>query len=144
MNPCRLFLSHEALDAWVGSERAVVDGDALEDKQMGQRFTLREGLRFLTEVTGQPDAHGLIGKVKDMEQLAAIGGEHMADSVIVGDNAYQVQQGFVGVALLATAQVAAREVLPSDPPASMRPAENPKAQKQTIAALQALILGNVK
>ena len=31
-----------------------------------------------------------------MEQVQALSGEHYADSVILGDNAYQVIEGFLG------------------------------------------------
>lgn len=136
----RLFIAQDALDVWVAEGRGEVVLDELTDHTSKRRFRLREGVRFIAEVTGEPDALGLVGKVKDLDQLAALEGEHLADSVIIGDNAYQVQQGFVGV------PVAAERALSSAPPLAPQtpPDANPGAQRQTIAALQAFFLNNVK
>ncbi|MFO0628705.1 MAG: hypothetical protein U0325_24230 [Polyangiales bacterium] len=139
----RIFIAQDALDAWVAEGKGEVQRDELLDRSTGRRFRLREGLRFLSEVTGAPDTHGLVGRVKDLDQLAALNGEHMADSVIIGDNAYQVQQGFVGSVIASESRpdVAALAAAMA-PPAG--PAEAPGAQRQTIAALQAFFLNNVK
>lgn len=143
----RLFIGQEALDAWVTEGRAEITADELVDRSTGQRFRLREGVRFLAEVSGGPDAYGLVGKVKDLDQLAALSGEHMADSVILGENAYQVQQGFVGAPIEAVEAVESTRVFSSAPPVlppQPPPPANPAAQRQTIAALQAFFLNNVK
>lgn len=139
----RIFIAQDTLDAWVAEGKGEVLRDELLDRSTGRRFRLREGLRFLSEVTGSPDAHGLVGRVKDLDQLVALKGEHMADSVIVGDNAYQVQQGFVGVVIPAEARADVQALTAAlSPPAGA--AEAPGAQRQTIAALQAFFLNNVK
>ncbi len=139
----RIFIAQDALDAWVAEGKGEVQRDELLDRSTGRRFRLREGLRFLSEVTGTPDAHGLVGRVKDLDQLGALRGEHMADSVIVGDNAYQVQQGFVGVVIPAEARADVLALAAAMAPAAGS-AEAPGAQRQTIAALQAFFLNNVK
>lgn len=84
------------LDVWLSDERVEVEGEVMVTRPEGQRFHLTTAVLFKEEVTGEPDAHGIIGKVKDLEQLAALGAEHYADSVILGDNAYQVVEGFAG------------------------------------------------
>jgi hypothetical protein len=134
----RLFIAQEALDAWVTEGRAEVSADELLDRKTGMRFRIRPGLRFVSEVSGAVDAPGLVGKVKDLEQVAALRGEYMADSVILGDNAYTVQQGFVG------APIAAESSMFSSAPPVLTPEPPPAAQRQTIAALQAFFLNNVK
>lgn len=146
MSVARLFIAQDALDRWVTDGRAEIAQDELRDRETGQRFRLREGVRFLAEVSGAPDAHALVGKVKDLEQLAALQGEHMADSVILGDNAYQVQPGFVGLALPEVATVAASQLFSSAPPLLAPEPAPPNAAppRQTIAALQAFFLNNVK
>lgn len=127
MNPCRLFISQQRLDAWISEERAVLKDEELHDRVADQRYRLCEGVRFVAEVSGAPDRHELVGKVKDLDQIAALQGEHMADSVVLGDNAYQVQTGFVGTPLGPLVTIA------------------PKAtQDLTIEALQQLILGQIK
>ncbi len=96
MRENRLFVPQQMLDAWLSEGRVDVDGETMVTQPEGQRFTLTTAMLFKSEVTGAPDAHSLLGRVKDLEQLAAIGAEHYADSVIMGDNAYQVVEGFAG------------------------------------------------
>lgn len=92
----RLFVPQVMLDVWLTEERIEVEGDVMVTQPEGHRFVLTTAVLFKTEVTGTPDPHGLIGKVKDVEQLVAIGAEHYADSVILGESAYQVVEGFAG------------------------------------------------
>lgn len=92
----RVFLPQETLDIWLSEERVEVDGDVMTLRPEGQRFLLKTALRFLEEVAGGGDEPALVGKVKDLDQLVTLGGEHCADSVVLGDNAYQVVEGFVG------------------------------------------------
>lgn len=99
MRANRLFVPQAMLDLWLSEERVEVDGDVMITRPEGQRLALTTAVLFKAEVTGSPDAHGILGKVKDLEQLAEIGAEHYADSVILGDNAYQVVEGFAGTPL---------------------------------------------
>ena len=96
VRPNRLFVPQQMLDQWLSEDRVEVDGETMITKPEGQRFELTTAVLFKTEVTGAEDAAGLVGAVKDLEQLAEIGAEHYADSVILGDNAYQVVEGFAG------------------------------------------------
>ncbi len=96
----RVFVPQETLDEWLSNERVEVDGETMTLKPEGQKFLLKTAVRFVTEVTGGGDDPGLVGKVKDLEQLGVLGGEHCADSVVLGDNAYEVLEGFVGEPLI--------------------------------------------
>lgn len=96
----RVFLPQEMLDGWLSDERVDVDGDVMTLRPEGQRFQLKTAVRFLEELADGGDEAALVGKVKDLEQLAELGGEHCADSVILDDNAYQVIEGFVGEPLV--------------------------------------------
>ena len=93
MGQNRVFLPQEALD------HILEDGESgLEDEFLtlgGQRFRLETAVRFMAEVAEGGDADGLVGKVKSVSQIEAFDGDHSADSVIVGDNAYEVIEGFV-------------------------------------------------
>jgi hypothetical protein len=129
MGSCRLFLSQEALDEWITEGRAAIEADELTDRTTGQKFRLVTGVRFLSEVSGLEDKPGLVGKVKDVDQLAQLKAEHLHDSVVLDDNAYAVQEGFVGTAIV--------QELPSDAP-------KPRPRAATIASLQAFFLNNVK
>lgn len=99
MRPNRLFVPQHMLDQWLTEDRVEVQGETMITRPEGQRFALTTAVLFKEEVSGAEDAAGLVGIVKDLEQLAEIGAEHYADSVILGDNAYQVIEGFAGTPL---------------------------------------------
>ncbi len=97
MRPNRLFIPQDALNAWLDEGRANIDGEVMTvPEQNDARYQLTTALRFVSEVAGGGDEHGLVGKVKDISQLEELGGEHCADSVVLGDNAYEVIEGFLG------------------------------------------------
>ena len=84
------------LDQWLTEERVEVEGEEMVTRPEGRRFQLTTAVLFKEEVSGLADAHNLLGRVMDLEQLAELGAEHYADSVILEDNAYQVAEGFAG------------------------------------------------
>lgn len=94
--PPRLFVSQLAMDRWLSEGRVEVEDDRLTMVAEQQSFRIQTGVLFTSEVTGQGDAALLVGKVKDLEQLAALGADYSAGSVILGDNAYEVLEGFLG------------------------------------------------
>ena len=95
----RLFVSQLQLDVWLSEGRITVDAETMVTVPEEQAFQLVTAVLFTSEVTGEPDAAALVGRVKDLEQLAEMGAEHYADSVILGDNAYEVVEGFAGTPL---------------------------------------------
>ena len=117
MRPDRLFVSHGTLDVWLAEARAEVDGETLTLRPEGHRFALAAGVAFVAEVTGEGDAAGLVGKVRDAAELEALGAEHASGSVVLGDRAYDVVDGFVGVpvAMLGAVDEAGHGAAPPDP-----------------------------
>lgn len=63
---------------------------------MGRRYTIAPAVRVRSEVTGTPCPHGLVNRVKLRSDLEALGAEIMDGSMILGDNAYEVELGFLG------------------------------------------------
>ncbi|MDH5676324.1 MAG: hypothetical protein OEZ06_29660 [Myxococcales bacterium] len=112
----RLFLPQDTLDRWIEKQRITLAGEEMVLHPNGERFRLVTGVRFVAEVSGEPDTYDLVGKCKSADELSALGGEHYADSVILGDNAYQVVEGFLGVVLCAAAQDAPRPQATTPPP----------------------------
>ena len=108
----RPFISQETLDIWLAEGRVAVDGEVLT-LPLGRSFKLKTAVHFVADVTETGDPHAMLGKVKDVEVLAAIGGEHVSDSVILGDTAYQVIEGFLGEPADADASVSAALPAPS-------------------------------
>ena len=92
----RVFFPQAALDEWLADDRADLKKDELELKPHGRRYRIIEGIRILREVTGTDDPHELIGRVKSRAFLSELGAEILEGSMIIGDNAYDVVQGFVG------------------------------------------------
>jgi hypothetical protein len=93
MTLSRVFFPQEALETWMADSRAHVVGETLFLD--GQAFTLETAVRFMDEVAGGGDSTRLIGRVQTLNQVMELGGEHCADSVVLGDNAYQVVEGFL-------------------------------------------------
>lgn len=92
----QLFVSQETLDIWMAEDRVSVEGDVLTLPGGTRQFSLKSAVHFLVDVTETGDPHGLIGLVKDIDSLTELGGEHVSDSVILGDTAYEVKEGFLG------------------------------------------------
>jgi hypothetical protein len=92
----RLFISMERLEEWAAEGRASLAGDRMTLLELGQVFTMKPAVYF-TAVTGSDqDPSGLVGLVRSEEELASMGADHMSTSVICGDTAYVVINGFLG------------------------------------------------
>ena len=91
----RVFFPQDALDEWLSSDRVDLKGEELILKSEGRRYKIIEGLRIVREVTGSGDPNELIGCVKSRGFLAEFGAEILEGSMIIGDNAYDVVQGFI-------------------------------------------------
>jgi hypothetical protein len=92
----RIFFPQSALDAWVSDNRVDIKGEDLLLKAQGRRYRIIEAVRVTREVTGAPDPHELLGRVKTRAFLTELGAEILEGSLILQDNAYDVVQGFVG------------------------------------------------
>ena len=92
----RLFISVTKLEALTSVNKVSLDGDKMSLVELGRDFRIQPAVRFLSVAGGDADPHGLVGLVKSTEELASIGADHMASSVIYVDTAYEVQQGFLG------------------------------------------------
>lgn len=94
----RAFLAQETLDVWLAEERVSLDGDVLKllAGPKGPAFLLTTAVYFKAEVTTGEDPLGLCGKVKALTKIKELGGEHVPGSVVIGDNAYEVRDGFLG------------------------------------------------
>lgn len=92
----RLYISQGRLDTWSSENKVDIVSDVMTLVELDQSFTICPAVRFLEVAGGEEDPHELIGKVKDEKELAAMGADHLASSVIYGDTAYDVENGFVG------------------------------------------------
>jgi hypothetical protein len=92
----RVFFPQAALDEWLGDNRVDLKHDELHIRGEGRRYRIIEAVRVLREVSGTDDPHELLGRVKTRAFLNELGAEILENSMIMGDNAYDVIAGFVG------------------------------------------------
>ena len=92
----RLFVSQKRLDQWTDEGKMTIDGDRLTLPELGRVFRVIPAVRFLRVVGDDDDPHTLVDKVLAEQKLAEMGADHFATSVIYGETAYEVQQGFLG------------------------------------------------
>lgn len=98
MKPNRVFFPQNSLDHWVGESRVELVGNELIIKAENRRYRVVEAVRVLSEVTGTPDPHEIVGKVKSVPFLSELGAEILGSSMVVGENAYEIVPGFMGTA----------------------------------------------
>lgn len=96
MQKSRVFVSQETLDKWLSEEHVEVDGEIMTLLPARNRFRLTTAVHFLREVAEGGDQQSLVGKVKDLDQVARLGGDYSSGTVVIGDDAYEVVDGFLG------------------------------------------------
>jgi hypothetical protein len=94
----RFFIAQEALDGLLEKEAATLAGDVLTIPERKLTAGVQSAVYFLREVEGKADPHGLVGKVKTLEAIVAKGADHFRASVILGETAYDVVEGYLGEA----------------------------------------------
>ncbi|MBX3219248.1 MAG: hypothetical protein KF795_01940 [Labilithrix sp.] len=92
----RVFFPQASLDQWGVEGKIELTATELVLLAEGRRYDITEVVRVVVEVTGSADPHGLIGKVKSKAELEGIGAEILENSMIIGDNAYDVVPGWAG------------------------------------------------
>ena len=129
-----LFVPQSVLDKWSEQGRIEVDGNVLTILGEQKSFALTSAVRFIKMEAGEDNA-GLLAKVKTTDALKQMGAEHYMESVILGESAYQVQQGFLADANALRRAAAASQpqspkpgATPAGKPAGgANPASNPQA-----------------
>jgi hypothetical protein len=90
----KLFLPQTTLEEWAIDEQADLISDELTLLPSKSVFRVVPAVHFQRVVSGE-DAQFLVGRVKTVTQLETIGAEHLAGSVILGETAYDVVEGYV-------------------------------------------------
>lgn len=92
----RVFFPQSAIDQWgIDGKIDLVSGELILLKE-GRRYKVEEAVRVVAEVTGANEEHRIVGKVKPKRALDEIGAEILENSMILGDNAYDVIPGWMG------------------------------------------------
>jgi hypothetical protein len=103
------FLPQAAVEGWTARGAVEVAAGVLTvqaGSARGQRLALEPAVRFVGVAGGGFDPNSLTGKVKPAAELKASGAELLGDSVLLGEVAYDVQQGFTAAAQRVTPQPA--------------------------------------
>jgi hypothetical protein len=95
----RVFFPQDSLDHWIGESRVDLVGNELVIRAENRRYRVVEAVRILSEVSGTPDVHEIVGKVKSVSFLSELGAEILGSSMVLGDNAYEIMPGFMGTAI---------------------------------------------
>jgi hypothetical protein len=93
----KVFISQGAIDSWVSSDQAEIAGNLLSFRGHPGALQLVPASLFRRISAGKDDPHTLVGKVLDEEAILALGGETYMSSVLMGETAYDVEPGFLGV-----------------------------------------------
>lgn len=97
----RMFIAQPTLEAWVEAGLARLEEDVVHLERPGRAYRLEPAVRFVRAV--EPDAgegvERLIGKVLTEARLKTLQGEQLEGSVLLGDWAFEVDAGYVGILL---------------------------------------------
>jgi len=92
----RVFFPQLLLDQWGIEGKIDLTGTELVVLAEGRKYKIEEAVYVVKEVTGANDPHGFLGKVKRKSLLDELGAEILENSMIIGDNAYDVVSGWMG------------------------------------------------
>ena len=94
--PHRYFFPQMTLDTWLVDERIDLRGTELTLLRESRKYNLSEAVHVVAEVSGAEDAFDLLGRVKEREALIDRGAEVLENSMLLGDNAYDIVPGWFG------------------------------------------------
>lgn len=115
MGKNRLFFPQAALDRWLVSRAADLSGDKLSLRDPAQRFRLVEGVRVLNEVSRAEDRAEVCNTARTVGYLLELGAELLGDSMIIGENAYQIVPGWLATPISGEAELRVGSGSGSDP-----------------------------
>jgi hypothetical protein len=93
----RVFFPQAALDQWIVEGTIDLQQGVLTILTEGRGYKLADAVRILREVSGGGDPHSLVGRVKTRAHLEQLGAEIVESSLLLGDEAYDVQPGWLGI-----------------------------------------------
>lgn len=137
----RVFFPQGALARWLDEGKVELSGESLTMCQEGHTYRIVEAARIMREISGAPDTYQLEGRVKSRVFLLELGAEIVEESMILGDNAYDIVPGFLGT--LIRPQKSKEEAPPPEAaalPAPPPPAPPAPAKRQEPASDEDLLV----
>jgi hypothetical protein len=95
----RVFFPQAALDQWIVDGTVDLQEHELTIVSEARRYRLVEAVRVLRELSGSGDTHELVGRAKARTLLEQLGAEIVESSMLLGEAAYDVEPGWLGVAV---------------------------------------------
>ncbi len=105
----RVFFPQVAFDEWISEGKIELAGSELTIVPEARRYRITEAIHVRTEVSGTADPHDLFGKVKSRAFVEELGAELLQSSMLIGENAYEVTPGWVGLPVNSFAEHVASE-----------------------------------
>jgi len=150
----KVFFTQKMLDSLNNQRKIELSGNVLTILTGAKpSFNLEVAYRFIIVEGGGEDAHNLLGKVKTEQELALIKAEVYRDSALVGDVAYRIEPGFIGIPvkgagppavapMAAPAPTPVKKPPPAPPPQPAKP-EGPPSKKSDEELLADFFLKNL-
>ena len=91
----RVFFPQAALDHWMVDGTVDLQQSELTILAEGRSYRLTEAVRVMREVSGGGDPYELVGRVKPRAYLDELGAEIVEGSMLLGDEAYDVEPGWL-------------------------------------------------
>jgi hypothetical protein len=126
----RIFFPQVVLDEWIVEGTAELQDGELTLVPAGRKYRLAEAVHVVRDASGGGDAQ-LVGRVKARVYLEQLGAEIVETSMLLGEAAYDVEPGWIGVPAVPFADYAA-----SSAPRG-RGAGEPKSDEELLARLSA-------
>jgi hypothetical protein len=92
----RIFFPQAALDEWIVEGTVELQDGELTLLRAGRRYRVAEAVHVVRDASGGGDPE-LVGKVKARVYLEQLGAEIVESSMLLGDAAYDVEPGWIGV-----------------------------------------------
>ncbi len=94
----KIFITQENLDKWSSAGRVSQEGEVITlSLKDNSRYALRPAVKFLSVETSQEDPNRLVGRIITSASLKERGVEVYMHSAIFRDEAYKVEEGFIGL-----------------------------------------------
>jgi hypothetical protein len=93
----KVFFPQLLLDQWGIEGKIDLTATELIVLAEGRRYKISEAVHIIAEVSGANDEQKLVGKVKANALLNELGAEIFENSMILGENAYDITPGWMGI-----------------------------------------------
>jgi hypothetical protein len=129
----RLFFPQAALDQWLADGAIELQGTELSILAEARRYRLAEAARVKSEVTGAADGNELVGRVKSKQYLEELGAELLENSMILGENAYDVMPGWLAYPIGSFEEFVVSAERAKARQQSSFPADEPRTEEDLLA-----------